>query len=167
MSSTLSMTKCQCNRALSVGGFFHRGVPRSTSGVRLTALHNNTPSLHQPFVSLYLLPCILLFTYFSSWLHVISSLFTDIQKQSKHKLWPHLLDSVMLLFLVVFVYYYPMLFYAALLLLQSLIIHLFTHSHTKLVNLPINPPLVPCRRHMVHLHTTHWTGIIHSLLSHL
>lgn len=53
-----------------VGGSFHWGVPRSTSGVRLTALHNNTPSLrrisHSLFVSLYLLPCSLLFTYFSS-----------------------------------------------------------------------------------------------------
>lgn len=45
MSSTLSMTKCQCNGALSVGSFFHWGVPRSTSGVRLTAFHYNAPSL--------------------------------------------------------------------------------------------------------------------------
>lgn len=43
MSSTLSMTKCQCNGAPSVCGSFHSGVPWSTSGVCLTAVHNNTP----------------------------------------------------------------------------------------------------------------------------
>lgn len=40
-SSTLSMTKCQRGGALWFGSSFHRGVPRSTWQVRLTALHHN------------------------------------------------------------------------------------------------------------------------------
>ena len=104
------------------------------------------PQRHRPkpFVFLYLLACSLSFTYFSSglqWFHPLAHTNTKPLSTLKHKLWPHLLDLAVLLFLFV-----PSFIFVCFLMHSPLWMHKVIHPHnhsfihsftrTWLVNLP-------------------------------
>lgn len=98
---------------------------------------------HSPFLLLYLLPCSLLFTYFSGlqrdfFPHTYTSKHEDIQVVA-HKLRPHLCDSELLLFLFVSFLNIICHLRQSYLCIHKVIHfhnHLFAHWHTKAFNLP-------------------------------